>query len=59
MEKTVLGAQLYTLRDYCKTIDDIRGTLKRVAEIGYKRCKCPDSDPCSQRTLPKQSAMPG
>lgn len=32
----ILGAQLYTLRDYCKTTEDFAETLKRVADIGYK-----------------------
>ena len=31
-----IGVQLYTLRDYCKTLDDFANTLKRVADIGYK-----------------------
>lgn len=31
-----LGAQLYTLRDFCKTPEDIHNSLKRVAEIGYQ-----------------------
>lgn len=31
----IVGAQLYTLRDFCKTPDDIRSSLKKVAEIGY------------------------
>ena len=30
-----VGIQLYTLRDYCKTPEDIYNTLKRVADIGY------------------------
>lgn len=30
-----IGAQLFTVRDYCKTTDDFARTLKRVAEIGY------------------------
>ncbi|HJN14939.1 MAG TPA: sugar phosphate isomerase/epimerase [Armatimonadota bacterium] len=30
-----VGAQLYTVRDYCKTIEDIRETCKKVAGIGY------------------------
>jgi len=30
-----IGAQLYSLRDYCKTPEDIRKTLKKVAKIGY------------------------
>lgn len=31
----ILGAQLWTLRDYCKTLKDFSNTLKRVADIGY------------------------
>jgi len=30
-----IGAQLYTVRDFCKTLDDFSETLKRVADIGY------------------------
>lgn len=30
-----IGAQLYTLRNYCKTLDDFSETLKKVADIGY------------------------
>ena len=31
-----LGAQLYTLREYTKSEDDFAGTIKKVADIGYK-----------------------
>lgn len=31
-----IGAQLYTLRDFCKTTEDFAHTLKRVADMGYK-----------------------
>jgi len=30
-----IGAQLYSLRDYCKSPADIKETLKKVAGIGY------------------------
>ncbi len=30
-----IGAQLYTVRDFCKTTEDLAQTLKRVADIGY------------------------
>lgn len=30
-----IGAQLYTVRDHCKTIPDIAQTFKKVAAIGY------------------------
>jgi len=32
----VLGAQLYTVRDYCQNEKDFDISVKRVAEIGYK-----------------------
>jgi len=31
-----IGAQLYTLREYTKTVDDFAATIKKVADIGYK-----------------------
>ena len=31
----LLGAQLYTVREYTKNLDDFADTLKRVADIGY------------------------
>lgn len=31
-----IGVQFYTLRDYCKTLDDFAESLKKVADIGYK-----------------------
>ena len=35
-EKMVLGAQLYTVREFTKTADDYARTIERVAKIGYK-----------------------
>ena len=31
-----IGAQFYTIRDFCKTLDSLDESLKRVADIGYK-----------------------
>ena len=40
-----IGAQLYTVRDYCKTLDDFSDTLKKIADMGYTSvqvsCVCP------------------
>ncbi|MFW6304009.1 MAG: sugar phosphate isomerase/epimerase family protein [Candidatus Sumerlaeota bacterium] len=36
MPEYCIGAQLFTLREYTQTIEDIQTTLKRVADIGYK-----------------------
>jgi len=34
--KSVVGAQLFTLRDSLKTPDEIRATLKKLAQLGYE-----------------------
>lgn len=31
-----IGAQFYTIRDYCKTKEDFSESLKKIADIGYK-----------------------
>jgi sugar phosphate isomerase/epimerase len=36
MSDTCIAAQLYTLRDFLKTPEEIADTLHRVAEIGYR-----------------------
>jgi len=36
MAGSVIAAQLYTVRDFCKTPADIAATLGKVAEIGYE-----------------------
>ena len=35
MQRSQLAAQLYTVRDFTKTAEDLARTLRRVAEIGY------------------------
>ena len=35
MSHPKLAAQLYTVRDYTKTAEDFRASIKKVAEIGY------------------------
>ena len=36
MKNAVVGAQLYSARDYCKDIKGVRETFRRVKEIGYQ-----------------------
>jgi len=36
MAKGMLGAQLFTVRQYTQTIEDVAETLRKVAAIGYK-----------------------
>ena len=35
MDKRI-GAQYYTIRDFCKTLEDFDASCKKVSEIGYK-----------------------
>ena len=35
MPKLVLGAQLFTVREFCKTIEGVAETFRKVKEIGY------------------------
>jgi sugar phosphate isomerase/epimerase len=36
MDKSKIAAQLFTLREYTKTPEDIEATLKKVADMGYE-----------------------
>ncbi len=36
MSMPIAGAQLYTVRDFTDTIEDVKKTLEKVAAIGYK-----------------------
>lgn len=40
-----IGAQFFTIRDFCKTTEGLAESMKRVADIGYKTiqlsCVCP------------------
>jgi len=40
MSASVIGAQLYTLRDFLKTPDEIRLTFARVRDMGYEAVQC-------------------
>ena len=40
MANSVIAAQLYTVRDFCKTPADIAQTMRKVREIGYEAVQC-------------------
>lgn len=40
----ILGAQLFTLREYTQTEKDLDFSLGKVAEMGYTRCRYPQLD---------------
>ncbi len=46
-----LGAQLYTVREYTQTPEDIARTLKKVAEIGYRFVQCSALGPIAPEHL--------
>src|SRR5688572_23043891 len=53
MPDTSLAAQLYTLREFLKTPEDIARTLPRVRELGYQAVQLSALGPIDTRELKK------
>jgi sugar phosphate isomerase/epimerase len=53
MTETRIGAQLYTLRDYMKTPQDIARTLHELSEIGYRAVQVSGIGPIEPKELKK------
>lgn len=53
MSKPVLGAQLYTVREFTKTASDLAETLKKVADIGYTAIQISGIGPIDQEEVAK------
>ena len=51
MAKPIVGAQLYTLRDSCKTLDGVAATLERVRAIGYTAIQISGFGPMDPRDV--------
>ena len=51
MKISQVAAQLYTLRDQCKTEQDIARSLEKVAEIGYESVQVSGLGPISEEKL--------
>ena len=49
----IAGLQLYTLREFCKTPQDIVDSLKRVKEIGYQFVQVSGVGPIDTKELKK------
>ena len=49
-----IGAQFYTVRDFCKTLDDFAETLKKVADIGYRNVQISGTCPYDAQWLKEQ-----
>jgi sugar phosphate isomerase/epimerase len=52
-DKPVLGAQLYTVREFTKTLPDVEKTLRRVRKIGYTEVQLSGIGPVDPRELAK------
>ena len=52
-----IGAQFFTLREQCKTLDDFALTLKKVADIGYKTVQISGTCPYEAEWLREQLAV--
>ncbi len=49
-----IGAQLYTVREFCKTPADLSETLKKIADIGYKNIQVSGTCDCDPAWLASQ-----
>lgn len=54
-----VGAQFYTIRDYCKNLDDFAESLKKVADIGYKNVQISGVCPYEPQWLDEQLKKTG
>lgn len=53
MAESVIAAQLYTLREFTKTLEDIRKTFKKVSELGYEAVQVSGMGPIEPDELKK------
>lgn len=53
MAGSQIAAQLYTVRDFCKTSEDIAQTMKKVREMGYEAVQCSGMAPIEPGELRK------
>lgn len=51
MSRPVLGAQLYTVRQFTKTASDLAKTLRKIADIGYKAIQISGIGPIDPREV--------
>ena len=60
MAKPIVGAQLYTVRDFTQTLPDIRETLRKVAAAGYTTVQVSgfgDVDPAELASVIRDSGL--
>ena len=51
MKKSQLAAQLYTVRDFLKTPDDVAGSLEKIKKIGYDAVQLSGLGPIDEELL--------
>lgn len=54
-----IGAQLYTVRDFCKTPEALSDTLKKIADIGYRTVQVSGTCTCDPLWLKEQLGQNG
>ncbi len=59
MSAGVLGAQLYSVRDFCKTLPDLVTSLKKVKAIGYTTVQVSGIGPIDPKDVAKTAADNG
>jgi len=53
MSKPIVAVQLYTLRDFCKTIEGVAETLRKVKDIGYTAVQISGFGPVDPKEVKK------
>lgn len=54
-----IGAQFFTIREYCKTLPDFAESLKKVADIGYRTVQISGTCPYEPQWLKEQLDLNG
>ena len=54
-----VGAQFYTVREFCKTPDDLALSLKKVADIGYRTVQISGTCPYDPKWMKEQLDLNG
>ncbi len=53
MAKGIVGAQMYTVREFCKTLPEIAESCKKVADIGYTAVQISGFGPADPKDIAK------
>lgn len=53
MKSSLIAAQLYTVRDFCKTAGDLAASLKKIKKIGYEAVQISGIGPIDSKDVAK------